>query len=775
LKRHRNSGIAVLHALRCLVNVCSCLQTPVLSKQIVDGIPVIISCMDTNQIVVQSEVMLLISAIARNSSLNKERIHQLGGIEKINCAYDMNTTTPYDDQSVVTKIRACSALTTLAVDPIILSDIQEKGIIWRFERLLDDDPNIPEKLRNAIQDLLTFALNEQNSDEKLILREEASEEETCDCFRANLGVVATLDFTPNRIIFLRAQTTRAMGQFMASASVHENGCKLLACLFDLASDCESDTNGIIASEELETILEELEILTRSLGQHSSDPVVAAAACSALQNLCVLLSRSSFDYAPGFADHVSISLTEGASALSIHPEDEQTLIQITGALWALCAMREGLAVSFETDNTIGLLTRAMHRFPNSADLHRYAIAIFELFFSVSNRVLDFINDELVTIIMTFIDREIDSNDAADFIASAVNIILSMTNRGFRAVTILLRNETLINTMVRTMEKFPHAASIQGAGIGILTSMALENSIRGDIFRSGGATRIIASLDNVKNDAIIVSQAFSSLSNLMVGADFEILLGHEVPVAGIFIRAVTTHPKNLSIQIDGAHALWALSAVADSFKVEIINLGGAEVISNAMTEFIGSKHMQSIGFKAIWSLSVPKNLKRRIGQCAIEAVVNGFSAHLLSQKECEDAMGCLKCLSSIPPNKELLEEFGGFDLIYSCMWMHSETPSVCRIALAALHGICISIDTNEVSDLKEEELDVIVNVVRIHSTVRAIQENAIGLLRNFTFSSLSMRNLERNPFVVPLVHSAVTVHNDHFRGWADDLLQVLPALR
>mmetsp|Transcript_27539 Transcript_27539/g.58846 ORF Transcript_27539/g.58846 Transcript_27539/m.58846 type:complete len:1633 (-) Transcript_27539:1946-6844(-) len=775
MKAHCNSGIVVLHAFRCLTNVCSRSQTYVLSQPVVDGIPVIISCMKTFQdnIIVQSEACAAISAIAVCSPSNKERIHHLGGIGRINCAYDTYSMTPYDDQCVVTKIRACIALTTLAVDPIVLSDIREKGILVKFEGLLNEDQNMPGKLRHAIQDLLALASNEENMDRYLEFWEGASEEDTCDILRANLRVVATPDFTPNRILYLRSRALCALEQFPASASVHENGCKLFACLFDLASHCESVAHDSIAPEELEIIPRDLEAMTLSLARHNNNPSNAAAACSALQNFCVLLSLSSFDDAPGLGNRLSRSLAEEVIALNLYREDEQTLEQVTGALWALCAVREGLALSFDTDGTIGLIIGAMNRFTNSVDLHKHGIGLLGLFFSVSNKVLDFVNDELVTVIMRFIDQEVDNDDAMDFIDTAVNIILIMTSEGFGAVTILLRNERLIDSIVDCMYKFLASPSIRGAGIGILTNIALDNYTRADVCQRGGMTITISALNNLKHDPIVVCRAFASLANLIIVADIEVIRGHDV--AGTFVRAMTAHPQNLSIQIGAASALWALSSKHDDFKDDIVNLGGAEAIAEAMARFIGSKQMQEKGFVVTWSLSVPIHLKMRIGRCAIEAVANGLSAHLTSEKACENAMGCLKCLSTIPSNKELLEDNGVVDLIYSCMRLHSEKASVCKAALGALCNICVNVDTNEVSDITRDELDTVVTAMRAHQTIKGVQENAIILLKNFTLSRANVIVLGQEPFLVPLVHLAVFIHNDHFRGQADNLLRVLPALK
>ncbi|KAL7543232.1 hypothetical protein ACHAXR_012523 [Thalassiosira sp. AJA248-18] len=195
---------------------------------------------------------------------------------------------------------------------------------------------------------------------------------------------------------------------------------------------------------------------------------------------------------------------------------------------------------------------------------------------------------------------------------------------------------------------------------------------------------------------------------------------------------------------------------------------------MTRFLGSKQMQLKGFVLIWSLGTPAHLKSRVGREAIEAVVSGLSAHFSSRKICEEAMGCLKCLALLPVNKIILEEHGGSDLIYSCMWLHSGNSTVSNAALCALCNMSVNVETNEVSEIMDGDLEAIVNAMRTHQTVRAIQENAIILLRNFTFSRTNIMVLEQNPFLVPLIRSAMSNFNDHFGNRADNLLCVLPAL-
>ena len=649
MKTHSNSWIVALHGCQCLANICKRSPSLLRSQPVVDGIPVIISCMKIFQdnVAIQSEACAALSFICINSPLNKKRVNEMDGINRINYAYDSFSATP----SVVNKIRACTALTTLAVDPNILEDIEDKGIFAKFETLLKQDQTIAGELHEAIRDLLVLAPNEENR--KLLFRDGAREDETCDWLRANLRVVAMQDCDPHHVNYLRSRTIHVMKKFLNSASIHEYGCKLLACLFHQASDDEFAQDRFIA---------ELETMHHSLKRHINNPTNAIAACSALQNIAILLSVSMTDYVPGLNDALSRSLAEVANALVVYGDDVETLERVTGALWALCGVRKSLALSFTTDCSILLIVTAMNIFPDSVDLNRHGIGLVGLFFSVSSNIIEYVTDEVVSVIMRFIREEIDNDDAADLIDTSVHIILTMSNMGFKAVKTLVRYELLVETVVACMEKFPGSPSIQCAGIDILNEVATDLSLRADICLKGGARRIIATLDELKHDPIVVCKAFMALANLVNGAGVEFLREHRASV--LFVSAMKLHPQNLYIQTVATNALLALSARNNLFKSEIVDAGGAEAISKSMTRFIASKHMQLEGFSALWALALPKHLRARIGRCAIEAVTSGISAHISSEDACKNALGCLKCLSLSPVNKGLLEDYGAADLIYCC---------------------------------------------------------------------------------------------------------------
>ena len=94
------------------------------------------------------------------------------------------------------------------------------------------------------------------------------------------------------------------------------------------------------------------------------------------------------------------------------------------------------------------------------------------------------------------------------------------------------------------------------------------------------------------------------------------------------------------------------------------------------------------------------------------------------------------------------------------------------MAALCNITINTDTNEVLIITDEELAIIVHIMRRHRNVKQVQGNAIQVLRNFTFSSQNVAIIEKDSHLPELIKSAKSTHRDLFQGRADALLQILP---
>jgi hypothetical protein len=85
--------------------------------------------------------------------------------------------------------------------------------------------------------------------------------------------------------------------------------------------------------------------------------------------------------------------EVAKALVEYADNIETLERVTGALWALCAVRNSLTLSFESDS-IALIVTAMNRFRDSVDLHRHVIGLMGLYFSDHQRYAIQLRKELM---------------------------------------------------------------------------------------------------------------------------------------------------------------------------------------------------------------------------------------------------------------------------------------------------------------------------------------------------------------------------------------------
>ena len=113
----------------------------------------------------------------------------------------------------------------------------------------------------------------------------------------------------------------------------------------------------------------------------------------------------------------------------------------------------------------------------------------------------------------------------------------------------------------------------------------------------------------------------------------------------------------------------------------------------------------------------------------------------------------------------------DLIFSCMWMHSEIAAIQQGALGALCKVSINKATNQVVQITSEDIDVITNAMRTHLSVKDVQENAIVLLRSFSYNHVNVEIMGQNPHLVELIKNA----RSHFqlRFHVDDLLRLLPS--
>lgn len=449
---------------------------------------------------------------------------------------------------------------------------------------------------------------------------------------------------------------------------------------------------------------------------------------------------------------------------MHKSDQVVVEQVSAALWAIASAEKGVVLSFESRKFVSLILDVISKF-HCPEVQRNCLGILYELCRSSEKILDFLTENLIVAVLDCLES--DEEDVADVAISTAWII---SDKGAFPARMMMLNhhEKLIGAVVTTMFKFPRSPLITRASCDILSNISLDNYFRLAITSFGGTGRVNNALVEFNADELTTCKALMSLTNLISGADVDVLCMNDV--ARNILQAMSRHEEALYVQICGASAIWHLASRDDMFKDILVEIGAVRHISNGMTRFIASEKMTRKGLVAIWSLSVPKKLKPEVGLDGLVPVLNGLSAHLSSEKVCEEGLGALKSLSTV--NKEMLEENDALDLIYSCMWLHSHNPSIQQASLAALVNLTVNLETNQVCRITSEDLDTIVNIIRIHQNSKAVQENAIILLRNFTFSPHNCRILQENNFLVGLIHTAMLNFRDTFQGRAEDLLRVLP---
>ena len=107
------------------------------------------------------------------------------------------------------------------------------------------------------------------------------------------------------------------------------------------------------------------------------------------------------------------------------------------------------------------------------------------------------------------------------------------------------------------------------------------------------------------------------------------------------------------------------------------------------------------------------------------------------------------------------------------MHLNNPSLSQVGLAALCNITIKLESNEVSRISENELEVVIQSMLAHRKVKVVQSNAIQALKNFTFSQSNLEVLGNDKHLVDTVLVARSVHRQGFQGRDEELLMSLPS--
>jgi len=657
-----------------------------------------------------------------------------------------------------------------------MTAMRESGAVGRFRDCLLDG-SLPPALRGVLEGLVELADGDETADRELSPPAGAAGDgEWARYLRANLTAIVSEDDAMVNYAELREGVIGILGGDAGGppGALAELGCSVMACLFVAGDDTSMVPRLVVQGTDVDCVLGTIE----ARGSH--EPGVAEAGCMAVRNF--------FLTAPVDETASEELLPRALSIVSdvaiAHGEDQGTLEQALAALRAILHHKASLASRLEgnfvsvitSDSQTGLRPMAC----GNRNVVYHCVSLLGSVLRGASSIRDeYVNNTVSGGLVDFImDANADDPDAQCQMEAAMDLLCFLSGSSYKSRMALLdkglsKATSIIKAVVKAMEKHPQSAPIQGCGCMVFHNIALDNKLRTDICEEGGVGQVVSSLSILADDAQLVARALLALSNLMGGALVGIL--RTIDSASIIIKAMKRHPQDLCVQVEGASALWALSATRDNaLNLEIVDLDGASVIASAMSQFIASEKMHEKGLAAIWSLCslVSNEAKETVGRVAINPVVNGLAASVCSDQVVSNGLGCLKCLSTISAIRTLLEESGSIDLVYSCLWIHLQNRSVVQHGLAALCNITINTEANEVMLISEDELAIIVHIMRYHQNVQQVQGNAIQVLKNFTFSPENLAIMGNDPHLPELIRSAKATHRICFQGRADDLLQLLP---
>ncbi|EJK57690.1 hypothetical protein THAOC_22236, partial [Thalassiosira oceanica] len=656
----------------------------------------------------------------------------------------------FDSAGGGARVHAATALTSLSVDPAVMTAMRESGAVGRFRDCLLDG-SLPPALRGVLEGLVELADGDETADRELS--------------------------PPGRGRRRRRMGAGSSGGTQAArrARWRSWGAASWRAFSSPGDDTSMVPRLVVQGTDVDCVLGTIE----ARGSH--EPGVAEAGCMAVRNFFLTApvdETASEALLPRALSIVSdVAMAHGQIDLGTLEQALAALRAILHHKSSLASRLEGNFVSVITSDTqTGLRPIAC----GNRNVVYHCVSLLGSILRGASSIRDeYVNNTVSGGLVDFImDANADDLDAQCQMEAAMDLLCFLSGSSYKSRMALLDEDlskatSIIKAVVKAMKKYPQSAPIQGCGCMVFHNIALDNKLRTDICEEGGVGQVVSSLSILADDAQLVMRALRALSNLMGGALVGIL--RTIDSASIIINAMKRHPQDLCVQVEGASALWALSATRDNaLNSEIVDLDGASVIASAMSQFIASGKMHEKGLAAIWSLCslVSNEAKETVGRVAINPVVNGLAASVCSDQVVSNGLGCLKCLSTISAIRTLLEESGSIDLVYSCLWIHLQNHSVVQSGLAALCNITINTEANEVMLISEDELAIIVHIMRYHQNVQQVQGNAIQVLKNFTFSPENLAIMGNDPHLPELIRSAKATHRICFQGRADDLLQLLP---
>ena len=199
-------------------------------------------------------------------------------------------------------------------------------------------------------------------------------------------------------------------------------------------------------------------------------------------------------------------------------------------------------------------------------------------------------------------------------------------------------------------------------------------------------------------------------------------------GSIITGMKVHKMHYGVQEASCWALWFLAA-DDDIQAQIADLGGIELIVEALTSHPNVVQVQEAGCGALWNLAASSSINQvHIASAGgIDGVLSAMLTHPTAAGLQYQALGALTNLVANKSfNKLQLVNGGGVDVVIAVMKANQHIARVQEQACALLSDLALKNQVNKVLISESGGIERVVAAMSTHPAVVGVQEQACRAL-------------------------------------------------
>jgi len=229
--------------------------------------------------------------------------------------------------------------------------------------------------------------------------------------------------------------------------------------------------------------------------------------------------------------------------------------------------------------------------------------------------------------------------------------------------------------------------------------------------------------------------------------------------VIIEAMRTFPLDLELQICGCRAIWNVSGTAEN-QLAFVEAGGLDVIMDGMDGYLDIPDMQEQALAALGNLgAVEANLERMMEKGIVGRIVEAMNKH--AENVDVQMKGCsaiTNLASHVTPLKKSIMDFGGGGAVVISMVMHPADAELQETALRTLRNLTAQCEENKMEIANIGGVDAVITALQVHRDVAGVQEAGAWTLTNLA-GHPDVKILIGNCGGIDVIVRAMWVHSDY----------------